>query len=238
LEIRIKHKAKAMNNENTKSKSHEVKVVEAQLSAIDINIIYSLMLMRISKGLTPGELDFLIGSTETTIRDIEDFNLKSIGLEIVWKVVTAIEGGDIQGIIFSPLDSNDRFSKYKLVRSKNEQTIETAVYALDSMNSENLVFKLFEQNTAYEKFPQAISTTLNEIRGLLNLMLDGAAFIEPLTPLEIYQKCRIILGNEVYPRYVEMILAEMTKKRGYPKLARRKIKRTGKIVYEKADRFL
>lgn len=227
-----------MNNENTKTKSHRVKIVEAQLSAIDINVIYSLMLLRISKGLTSAELDFLIGSTEATIQDMEDFNLKSVGLEIVWKVLTAVEGGDLQGIIFSPLDSNDRSASYKLVRITNEQVIEIAVYALDITNSENLVFKLFEQNTAYEKFPQALSTTLNEIRRLLNLMLDGAAFIEPLSPMEIYQKCRIILGNEVHPRYVEMILAEMTKKRGYPKLARRKIKRTGKIVYEKADKFL
>lgn len=227
-----------MNNENTTSKNHEVKVVEAKLSTIDINVIYSLMLLRISKGLTPAELDFLIGSTETTIQDMEDFNLKSIGLEIIWKVLTAIEGGDLQGIIFSPLGSNDRSASYKLVRITNEQVIETAVYALDSTNSENLVFKLFEQNTAYEKFPQALNTTLNEIRGLLTLMLDGAAFIEPLSPMEVYQKCRIVLGNEVHPRYVEMILAEMTKKRGYPKLARRKIKRTGKIVYEKADKFL
>lgn len=227
-----------MNNENITSKNHEVKVVEAKLSTIDINVIYSLMLMRISKGLTPVELDFLIGSTETTIQDMEDFNLKSVGLEIIWKVLTAIEGGDLQGIILSPLGSNDRSASYKLVRITNEQAIETAVYVSDSKNSESLVFKLYEQNTANEKFPQALITTLNDIRGLLNLMLDGAAFIEPLSPLEIYQKCRIILGNEVYPRYVETILTEMTKKRGYPKLILRKIKRTGKIVYEKADRFL
>ncbi|MFC1223418.1 hypothetical protein ACFE6N_06385 [Pedobacter sp. BG31] len=208
---------------------------KAKMSRTDVNILYSMMLLRISKGYLPEETSFLMGMGNDAIGNFEKLARKRMSMGMLMDILAALGKKSVSGfILFGSGRKADDFLCH-MVRTKRTKIIEHTLYIVDDAGTERLVFKLFELNPSYFQFPNSDEHRLKETREILDVELNDNWF-SPKTPLEIYQHCCLLTDQEIEPRNVMKVLEEMTSRRSYPKLLRNKANEGRKITYEKIDK--
>lgn len=203
-----------------------------ELSSLDVNILYSMMISRIAKGYITSEVSFLMGYKDDIIRKYEE--LESVaGVETLFEFISAIDGDSLNGVIFSDAGYVEGYSSYRIKKTISSRIIEYSMYCTNGPE-EHLVFNLYELNPDHIEYPESWNKVLKETRAVLTLMFEGSLFDDPITPLKIYRRCRsAFTSNGLYPRHVQLILEEMTKKKDYPRLKRKYSKATGLVLYVK-----
>ena len=213
--------------------STETFTYTGKLSGIELNILYSLMLLRISNGYTQDEVSFLMGYEENIVSDIEELRQEGIGLGTVYQFMEAVEKTSMKGIMLSELTMGDSEPDFKLIKVISKEIIEFSMFVTEVKKPDEMVFKFYESNPAYIRFELSYEETMREIKGILEVMLQGFMFDEPQSPSMLYRRCSIVCGSELYPRHLKTALNDMLSKRSNPKLVRRKSRRDGTISYEK-----
>lgn len=202
----------------------------SDISIMRVNVLYSLMLIRISRGYTSEDVSYLMGFEENIIEEMEEFN-RNIDLSDVYRFVEAMEENSMKGILFTNFGISNSESNYKLVKVVHDEFIEISLFR-DTDSAHN-VFKLYEPNPDFIQDQESHNETILELRGILNIMFQGHFFDEPQTPFAIYRHCRSFCGSDLYPRQLKMVLNGMLKEKGKPKLVCHKSKTRGTISYEK-----
>lgn len=208
---------------------------KADLSRPDINILYSMMLLRISKGYLTEETSFLMGMGSDIIGRLEKLVRKRMTAGILLGMVAGLGEQSFAGLIVFSSDLKGGYFPCHMVRTKRKKIIEHALYVMDSIGTERLAFKLFEQNPNFIEFPNSEEQKLEAVREILDVELNDN-WASPKTPIEIYQHCYMLTDQDVLPRHVMKVLGEMASKRSYPKLLLNKSNEGRKITYEKIEK--
>ena len=207
---------------------------KAEMSRTDINVLYNLMLLRISKGYLSEETSFLMGTSSNAVGNFEKLARKRVTMRMLMDILAALEKKSLNGfILFGSGRKSGDFTCH-MVRTKRTKIIEHALYLMDDTGTERLVFKLFELNPSYTPFSQSDAHELKAIREILDVELNDN-WLSPKTPLEIYQHCCMLTDQDIMPRQVIKVLEEMTSRRSYPKLFRNKANEGRKVIYEKVS---
>ncbi|MEO6523872.1 MAG: hypothetical protein ABIN91_19465 [Mucilaginibacter sp.] len=192
---------------------------KATMSGVDICILYSLMVKRISKGYNTAEVSFLMGYPDDYIKLKEQLTSIYDVIEIN-HYVHALEEKSFNGIIFNELN-NQEPAEYRIVRTTYTELIRHDMYQANDDLSEELLFSLIEENLSHTRYSSSDERTAKEAAGILQILFDGYLFLEPCTPLELYKRFRGISGSNILdPRYVQAALMDLLKQKGYPRLKR------------------
>ncbi|QEM03054.1 hypothetical protein DIU31_005790 [Mucilaginibacter rubeus] len=207
---------------------------KANMSAVNVCILYSLMVARIAKGYSTADVSFLMGYPDDFIKSREELIGTAFTMSDIQRYHNALEVDGLTGIIFSDLNKKE-FSDYQLVKTTEQEVIHHEMFEIQQDKTLKPVFHLFEENPEYKKIKYSNShqTATKETVGILNLLFEGSLFLSRETPLSIYLRCQSISGSSLNPMHVQTALQDMTKKKGYPKLKRINTKDYG-CLYEKA----
>lgn len=208
---------------------------KTEMSRTDVNILYSMMLLRISKGYLSEETSFLMGMGNDAIGNFEKLARKRVTMGMLMDILAALGKKSVSGfILFGSGRKADDFLCH-MVRTKRTKIIEHALYIVDEDGTKKLVFKLFELNPSYFQFPNSEEHQLKEIREILDVELNDN-WSSPKTPIEIYQHCCLLTDKDIMPRHIMKVIGEMISRRSYPKLLPNKASEGRKITYEKIDK--
>ncbi|WAC41052.1 hypothetical protein [Pedobacter sp. SL55] len=205
----------------------------AKLSRVHVNILYSMMLLRITRGYSSAEASFLMGHASNTIGELETLAHKDMPVSWLCEMLEALGEPSYRGIIFTDFGKDVSCQSCEMQCTRYEKYVEHTLFRTDSEGKANLVYKVFETNPNYVEDEEREGELLVATRDILALLFNGRYFIEAKSPAAIYQKCSSLLGSDMKPRHAQQVLAEMIAKRGYPKLRRNVAKRKDKITYEK-----
>ena len=213
-------------------KVQRVSHYKAELSLADVNVLYGIMLLRISKGYSPDEVSFLMGLGSNPVGRFERFARRKITIGMLMGILSALGEKSLGSFILFSSDVMLGDSLCHMVRTKRRKIIEHALYLLDGTGAERLMFKLYERNPYHIQFPQSEIQKWDEIGKILDVELDDNWSV-PKEPIEIYQHCCLLTELDIMPRHVMKVLGEMTSRSRYPKLLLNKSNEGGKITYEK-----
>jgi|GEM_PF-6131466 len=207
---------------------------KAELSLADVNVLYGILLLRISKGYSPNEVSFLMGLDSDPMGRFERLARKKITIGMLMGILSALGEKSLGSIILFSSDVATDDCLCHMVRTKRRKIIEHALYLLDSTGAERLVFKLFERNPDHIQFPQSEIKKWDEIGKILDVELNDNWPVAK-EPIEIYQHCCLLTELDIMPRHVMKVLGEMTSRSSYPKLLLNKSIEGRKITYEKVS---
>lgn len=208
---------------------------KAELSLADVNVLYGIMLLRISKGYSTGEVSFLMGLVSDPVGRFERLARKKITVGMLMDILSALGEKSLGSFILFSADVMVGDCLCHMVRTRRRKLIEHALYLLDSTGAERLVFKLFERNPDHLPFPQSEVQKWDEIGKILDVELEDNWSV-PKEPIEIYQHCLLLTELDIMPRHVMKLLGEMTSRSSYPKLLLNKSIEGRKITYEKVTK--
>ena len=208
---------------------------KAELSRTDVNVLYNMMLLRISKGYLTEETSFLMGMGSDAIGNFEKLSRKRVTMGMLMDILSALGKKSLSSFILFSSGCKTDNSTCHMVWTKRMKIIEHALYLMDDTGNERLVFKLFELNPSYFPFAHSDEHELREIREILDVELNGN-WSSPKTPIEIYQHCYQLTDQDIMPRQVMKVIGEMTSRRSYPRLLPNKANEGRKITYEKIDK--
>lgn len=215
-------------------KVQRVSHYKAELSLADVNVLYGIMLLRISKGYSPNEVSFLMGLDSDPVGRFERFARKKISIGMLMSILSALGEKSLGSFILFSSDVIAANTLCHMVRTKRRKIIEYDLYLLDSTGAERLVFKLFERNPDHLPFPQSEVQKWDEIGKILDVELEDNWPV-PKEPIEIYQHCCLLTELDIMPRHVMKVLGEMTSRSSYPKLLLNKSNEGRKITYERIN---
>ncbi|MNK92756.1 hypothetical protein D3C87_1128920 [compost metagenome] len=208
---------------------------KAELSRTDVNVLYNMMLLRISSGYLPEEASFLMGMASDAISNFEKLARKRVTMGMLMDILAAHGKKSLNGFILFGSGRKAGHFPCHMLRTKRTKIIEHVLYLMDYTGTERLAFKLFELNPSYFAFPQSDEHQLKEIRDILDIELKDN-WSNPKTPIEIYQHCCLLTDKDIMPRHIMKVIGEMTSRRSYPKLLPNKASEGRKITYEKIDK--
>lgn len=214
-------------------KNEPTSCYQTKLSANEINLLYSMMQLRISKGCSTKETSFLMGYVDDPIGKLEQLTNEGIDFVTTFQMFQAFEEGSLKGLITANESYGDGSFHCQMLTADQGNIREHSFFMTYHDGKEKLVFKLFEQQPDYVQHPIEEEDTQNETRAILQVIFDGTIFYEPQAPLDIYRRCRLMTGLEMRPRHLMQALSEIMAKRGNPKMVQRKSRRDGKITFEK-----
>lgn len=213
-------------------KVQRVSHYKTELSLADVNVLYGILLLRISKGYSPNEVSFLMGLDNDPVGRFERLARKKITVGMLMDILSALGEKSLGSFILFSSDVATGDCLCHMVRTKRRKIIEHALYLLDSTGAEMLMFRLFERNPDHLPFPQSEIQKWVETSKILDVELNDNWSV-PKEPIEIYQHCCLSTELDIMPRHVMKVLGEMTSRSSYPKLMLNKAIEGKKITYEK-----
>jgi hypothetical protein len=212
----------------------KIEVFEANTSAVNICMLYSFMLKRMTKGYTASEVSFLMGLKEDYMNQKEE--LKSIEFDVIKMnlFIRTLEYRGLGGVLFTDL-GEDRFYDYKMIRTTDTELVQYDLYQIVDDKTEKLFFRLMESNplSLEKKYSSTHENHIRETSELLKILYQGMFFMSSRTPFEIFIKCRELSGSSLNPKYVKDTLDTMTRAGAKMKLKRVYSKEVG-YSYEKS----
>lgn len=207
-------------------------ICRARLSSVNLGILYSFMIKRISRGYSTAETSFLMGYSIDFIKQKEE--LKSIGFSFadMYTFKNALEENSLRSGMPN-YEGQNYEADYLLIKTIGASKIDIRMFRLEEDKSETLVFHIIEENHALIRYKTSEEESTAEVKAIMNVLFEGRLFYTPQLPLTIYQRCRSAIGSDVLtPKYVQAALTALTKKKDFPKLKRVRSKDYG-CMYEK-----
>lgn len=225
--------------ENQDDGLHVGKVVRtshyrAEMSQTDINVLYSVMVLRISKGYLAEETSFLMGMGSDLIGRFEKLARKRVTIGMLDDVLSALGKKSLSGfILFGSGLKKGNFDCH-MVRTRRTKIIEHSLFLKDANGDERLAFKLFEINPHHMSLLYCEEQQMKDVRDILETeLIDN--WSDPKTPIEIYQHCCMLTDHDIMPRNVMKVLDEMVSRRSYPKLVVNRSNEKRKITYDRIN---
>jgi len=205
-----------------------------KISPVDIAVLYSLMVKRISKGYSSSEMSFLMGYENDVIGNIEQLNFKELTILELYSYTNALEDDALSGIILNDMGKEHDPADYQIVKTTERILMHYEVFEILPDNTSRQLFHLFEVNPEHDrlKYNTSYSMGIETATEILNTLLGGVLFQSPESPLDIFKRCRRI-STSIRPYYVQVALNNISQSKEYPKFKRIKTKKYG-CLYEKA----
>jgi hypothetical protein len=199
----------------------ETKTFKANMSTLSVNLLYSLMLKRISKGFSTADMSFLMGYPYDCVNDNEELISVGYAINDIYRYCDALGEKTMGGIILNDFDEKES-SEHQLFRTTYAEIIQYDMYMIGKEQPDTLIFRLYEGNPEFKKvtYFRSYESVIKQVTAILDLLFEGAFFLSPQIPMNIYTRCRTVCDPGLYPNYVEKILHTMTIKKEFPKLKR------------------
>lgn len=213
-----------------------VEVFVEETTRLNINLLYSFMLKRISKGYSSLDVSFLMGYSYDFIKSVEE--LMHLGLDFITTnlYLRALQDSDNEGILFNDFESKG-VETFKLVRTTRSEQIIHEVFRVFNEDDSEVIFRLFENNhrSQAQKNEHGQEEKRMFLTKFLDFLFSSTYFLSPREPNSIFQRCRVAVDGELKPYEVREILFEMCKQKSYPKL-KAKDRKDG-LTFEKVFRI-
>lgn len=214
-----------------------VETFRQNISETNANILYSLMLLRISKGYNSADLSFLLGYSFDFFKTVEELKHIGFGAKELYYFTRALGIKRLDGIIFSNLNEN-HFSDYELRRTTTREKIQHELFRLKDGQNPTMIFSLFEENPDFHKskFSERLERQHKELDIIFNLLFEGHYFLSPKDPQTLFKKFKRITDYTLHPQQLQEFLMQKTLKKGFPKL-KMTTKKSTNCLFEKALRI-
>ncbi|MBB6271193.1 transcriptional regulator with XRE-family HTH domain [Pedobacter cryoconitis] len=190
-----------------------------------IDIIYTIQQKRIEKGYSQVEISFLLGLSRTRIRLIEQFAHPDIDYTIIDLMHLALLYKCEIKDFFREIRGGSEELQVGVYKGRDDYgaTVFEAYYLVN--NSYELLYKISEETTRIPK-PQSAKLA---IKACIHSLLKSKFFKRAVSPLEIYEYCRINLECDFSPKHIAQVLHDSFLK-GTAKPLRR-VKKDGRYSY-------
>ncbi|MBE8720193.1 hypothetical protein [Sphingobacterium pedocola] len=185
----------------------KTKVYKRICSSFEMMMYYRMMLLRISRNLSPIEISFLMGKRLDFIHKIEAFKLKKIMMADLFDMQRALDIKSI-GFLFSKgIESHDDNCHYQLtVRALKSKTIHEVQRLDKELNVFVSEFKLIDKRHDIDSYSSSTLQELDEIKTFMRELFVEGYFKEKRGPYEIYTKCCTDMDQYLRPKNVLSIL--------------------------------
>ncbi|TJZ61289.1 hypothetical protein FAZ15_08810 [Sphingobacterium olei] len=183
------------------------KVYRRMYTPFEMIMYYRMMLLRISRHLSPIEISFLMGKRLDFIRKVETFKFKKLTIVDLLRMERALDLKSI-GFLFSEGQEslNDNYS-YQLTYMVLESQTVYQVERLDSVENAFVnEFRLIDKRHDIDPYTVSTSTELDKIHTCMRELFAEGYFKDKRDPYEIYTKCCTDMDQYLKPKNVLSVL--------------------------------
>ncbi|WP_312337568.1 hypothetical protein [Sphingobacterium sp.] len=208
------------NNFNTFTR-----IYKHRCQPLEMQFFYRMLLMRISRGLSPEEVSFLMGKALDFTIKVESFKIKTILAMDYYMFCRVLEVGSIHAMM--PVGMN--ISKEKYAYELHFTTLaDEVVYHLYRLSAEEGTKEIeFQLLDIRHDFNPNKPSTLNEIRKIKRIIeaqVGTGYFNKNRSPYEIHKLVCIILDTYVKPKNLMRVLEDLLNRSDELKLIRKESK--------------
>lgn len=183
------------------------KVYRRIYTPFEMMMYYRMLLLRISRNISPFEISFLMGKRLDFIGKIETFKLKRITMVDLFNMQQALDLKSIGFFIQEGIKSGDDNCHYKLTVTTLKNQIIHEVEKLDKeLNVFVNEFKLIDKRHDIDPYSLSTVQELDEIRNFISELYVEGYFKEKREPYEIYTKCCTDMDQYLRPKNVLSVL--------------------------------
>ncbi|QQT31540.1 hypothetical protein [Sphingobacterium siyangense] len=208
-----------------KSNQHLTKLCKRKCDEIEILIFYSMLLQRVSLGLSPQEVSFLMGKPLDFMSKIESFKIKTILAIDYYIFCRVLNVSSTNSIMLPGMDINLQKHTYELeVTTLNDRV----VYLLSRLDVEEgqriIEFKLIDARHDIDPYEDATKLTVEKINNLITAEINEGYFSVDRSPSEIHKRCCEKLDKYIQPKNLMKILEDLLNRSDELKLIRKESK--------------
>lgn len=201
------------------------RVYKHRCQPLEMKFFYRMILQRISNGLSPEEVSFLMGKALDFISKVESFKIKTVLAIDYYIFCRVLEVGSIHAMM--PLGMN--LSKQKYAYELHVNTLDDEViYHLYRLPIEEGVqeieFKIMDIRHNFDPNKPSTLDELRKVKRIIEAQVGTGYFNKNRSPYEIHKLVCIILGTYVKPKNLMKILEDLLNRSDDLKLIRKESK--------------
>lgn len=208
-----------------KTNQHLTKLCRRKCDEIEILIFYSMLLQRISQGLSPQEVSFLMGKPLDFMSKIESFKIETI-LAIDYYIFYRVLNVSSTNFMMLPgMEINLQKYTYELEVTRFNDRV---VYLLNRLDIEQeqrtIEFKLIDARHDIDPYEDATKSTVEKITSLITVEINEGYFSVDRSPSEIHKRCCEKLDKYIEPKNLMRVLEDLLNRSDDLKLIRKESK--------------
>jgi transcriptional regulator with XRE-family HTH domain len=170
------------------------------ITGFQLETLYRIMLHRIAKGYSAGQLAFLIGAPPRYVEEVEAFNRPFYTSDDLERIALALKESSVQNF-FPSVDDNNELNISVHKQNHNGKWIHT-ICSIDQQNEEEELFRLREdEDPNLDDLPEG-DDVLAMIEDTIDVLLRSGYFYEAKLPLEVFHSINDLLPNHTSPFYI------------------------------------
>ena len=178
------------------------------IQAIQLETLYRVMMLRMAKGYTAEQLNYLIGAPYHFVADVESLIKPPYTGDQLDRITEALGDGNAES--FFPLKEDETVVKIAVYKEYERGKIAHTYYQVDENGNEEELFRLLEDEFPDEDEIPNFENTLQLVKDLLEIMFRSGYFAETRTPCEIFHKINTLLTVPVSPYFIEAAMQGYT----------------------------
>jgi hypothetical protein len=178
------------------------------IQAIQLETLYRVMMLRMAKGYTAEQLNYLIGAPYHFVEDVESLLKPPYTGNQLDRITEALGEGNPES--FFPLKEDETVLKIAVYKESDRGKIGHTYYQIDENGNEEELFRLLEDEFPDEEEIPNFENTLQLVKDLLTIMYRSGYFAETRMPYEIFHKVNSLLTVPVSPYFIDAAMQNYT----------------------------
>jgi len=175
------------------------------LTVFQLEILYRIILQRIAKGYTAGQLAFLIGAASQYVEEVEAFQRPFYTSDDLHRIALALEEEHLQNLYPSVTDNDELLISVQKTEYKNRWVY--TYCRVDEQNEEEVLFMLREDlDPTHEDMPDG-DDVLAIVEDTIDVLTRSGYFYEAKLPIEVFQSINKLLPTYISPFYIQLAMA-------------------------------
>jgi len=205
-----------------KNNRHLIKLCKRKCDEIEILIFYSMLLQRISQGLSPQEVSFLMGKPLDFMSKIESFKIKTILAIDYYIFYRVLNVSSTNSIMLPGMEINLQKHTYELEVTKLNDRVVYLLSRLDADQEQRIIeFKLIDARHDIDPYKDATKLTVEKIHSLITAEINEGYFSVDRRPSEIHKHCCEKLDKYIQPKNLMRVLEDLLSRSDELKLIRK-----------------
>ncbi|SEA52677.1 helix-turn-helix domain-containing protein [Pedobacter hartonius] len=177
------------------------------ITVFQLETLYRIMLQRIAKGYTAGQLSFLIGVTPEYVEEVESLQRPFYTSDELERIAVALEESMLHRF-FPSVDDNTQLLISVHKEKYNGKWIHT-YYSVNEQNEEEELFRLREDvSWEFEDLPEG-DDTLSIVEDTIDILLRSGYFYEAKLPMEVFHAINKLLPTHLSPLFTHVAMERM-----------------------------
>jgi len=169
-------------------------------TVFQLETLYRIMLYRIAKGYSAGQLAFLMGTAPEYVEEVESFQRPFYTSDDLERIALALKEDSVQNF-FPSVDDNNEFVILVHKQNFNGKWVHTFC-SVNEQNEEEELFKLREDvDPSLDDLPDG-DDVLAIVEDTIDVLLRSGYFYEAKLPLEVFHAINNLLPNHTSPFYI------------------------------------